>query len=100
MNEKLAGARRQAALRELHGWAEVEDRDAVRKTFHFSDFSQAWAFMTRVALLAEKNGHYPEIFNDFNRVEIILATAEVDGLTQRDVDMARHLEQFAPRHDQ
>ena len=99
MNEKLTGARRQIALRELHGWAEVEDRDAVRKTFHFSDFSQAWAFMSRVALLAEKSNHYPELFNDFNRVEVILATAEADGLTQRDVDMGRHIEQFAPQHD-
>ena len=56
MGEKLVGAKRQAALRELRGWAEVEDRDAIRKTYHFADFDQAWGFMSRVALMAARLG--------------------------------------------
>jgi len=53
MVERLVGAARHAALREIHGWVEVEDRDAIRKSYHFGDFSEAWGFMSRMALLAE-----------------------------------------------
>lgn len=99
MVDKLAGANRRAALRELHGWTEVADRDAIRKVYHFADFSQAWGFLSRVALVAEKMGHYPEWLNITNRVEILLTTTDVDGLSQRDIDMAVRIDQFAPRHD-
>ena len=99
MAEKLVGAKRQAALRELHGWAEVPERDAIRKTYHFTDFNAAWGFMTRVALLAEKADHHPEWFNVYNRVEIVLTTHDAEGVTARDVELARHIEQFAPSHD-
>ena len=70
MTNKLASTRRRAALAELHGWTEVADRDAIRKTFHFASFSEAFAFMTRVALHAEKVDHHPEWFNVYNRVEV------------------------------
>ena len=54
MSEKLTGEARRMALRELHGWSEVEDRDAIRKTYHFADFNEAFGFMARIAMLAEK----------------------------------------------
>lgn len=99
MVEKLVGAKRQAALAELHGWVEVEDRDAIRKVFHFPDFNAAWGFMTRVALMAEKVNHHPEWFNVYNRVEVMLATHEVEGVTARDIDLARHMDEIALAHD-
>ncbi len=99
MSERLAGAKRQAALKELHGWAEVLERDAIRKTYHFADFPTAWGFMNRVALMAEKQGQHPEWFNDRGRVEVILFTRDVDGVTQRDIDFALRIDQIAPEHD-
>ncbi|MDA0674804.1 MAG: 4a-hydroxytetrahydrobiopterin dehydratase [Proteobacteria bacterium] len=100
MTNKLASARRRVALAELHGWTEVEDRDAIRKTFHFASFSEAFAFMTRVALHAEKVDHHPEWFNVFNRVEIVLTSHDVDGLTERDIRLAHAIESLAPLRDQ
>ena len=95
MVEKLVGARRQAALAELHGWAEVEDRDAIRKTYHFPDFATAWGFMSRVALKAEKMDHHPEWFNVYNRVEVTLSTHDANGLTRRDIELAQRMDRFA-----
>ena len=69
----------------FHGWVEVEDRDAIRKSYHFGNFSEAWGFMSRIALLAEKMDHHPELFNVYNRVEIILSTHEAGGLSERDI---------------
>jgi 4a-hydroxytetrahydrobiopterin dehydratase len=99
MAEKLVGARRQAALAELHGWVEVADRDAIRKTYHFASFVEAFGFMTKVALMAEKADHHPEWFNVYDRVEVILTTHDADGVTDRDIRMARAMDQIAPAHD-
>jgi 4a-hydroxytetrahydrobiopterin dehydratase len=99
MVERLVGARRKEAIAELRGWAEVEDRDAIRKVFHFGTFSEAWAFMSRVALLAEKMDHHPEWFNVYNRVEIILATHDVEGLSERDVKLAHAVDEIASARD-
>ena len=95
MVEKLVGARRQAALAELHGWSEVEDRDAIRKTFHFPYFATAWGFMSRVALKAEKMDHHPEWFNVYNRVEVTLATHDAGGVTSLDVTLAKVMDAAA-----
>lgn len=95
MAERLHGAQRTAAIKQLNGWAEVEDRDAIRKTFHFGSFREAWAFMTEVALIAEKMDHHPEWFNVYNRVEIILATHDVDGVSDRDIVLARAIDEIA-----
>jgi 4a-hydroxytetrahydrobiopterin dehydratase len=100
MAERLTGAARQTALRELHGWNEVEDRDAIRKSYHFSDFSEAWAFLSRVALAAEKMDHHPEIFNVYNRVEIALSTHDAGGLSERDIRLAHVIDELAPERDQ
>jgi 4a-hydroxytetrahydrobiopterin dehydratase len=99
MVERLVGAARHAALREIHGWSEVEDRDAIRKSYHFSDFSEAWSFLSRIALAAEKMDHHPEIFNVYNRVEIILSTHDADGLSERDIRLARTIDEVAPERD-
>jgi 4a-hydroxytetrahydrobiopterin dehydratase len=99
MVERLVGAARHTALRELHGWSEVDDRDAIRKSYHFSDFSEAWGFLSRVALVAEKADHHPEIFNVYNRVEIILSTHDVEGLSERDVHLAHAIDELAPARD-
>ena len=99
MSDRLVGAQRQTALKDLHGWSEVLERDAIRKTFHFADFPAAWGFMNQVALLAEKTGHHPEWFNDLGRVEVILYTRSVDAVTTADIDFAHRLDQMAPLHD-
>jgi len=99
MGERLIGAKRKEAVGELRGWSEVEDRDAIRKVFHFGTFSEAWAFMTRIALLAEKMDHHPEWFNAYNRVEIILSTHDVEGLSQRDMTLAHAIDEIAPARD-
>ena len=72
----------------LPKWQMVEGRDAITRSFRFADFSQAWGFMSRVALLAEAHGHHPEWFNVWNRVDITLSTHDAGGLSGRDVTLA------------
>ncbi len=91
----LTGATRNAALADLPGWAEVEGRDAIHKTFQFTDFNAAFGFMTRVAMAAEKADHHPEWFNVYNRVEITLATHDAGGVTDKDVALASLIEVYA-----
>jgi 4a-hydroxytetrahydrobiopterin dehydratase len=99
MVERLVGAARAGAVKELHGWFEVEDRDAIRKVYHFGTFSEAWGFMSQVALLAEKMDHHPEWFNVNNRVEIILTTHDAGGLSELDVHFAHLVDEVAPTRD-
>lgn len=79
-------------LEALHGWTPAREDKAIARSFEFKDFSEAFAFMTRVALLAEKSDHHPEWFNVYNRVEITLTTHDADGLSLRDVNMAKDIE--------
>ena len=79
----------QEQLKTLADWRLDAGRAALRRDFRFADFNQAFAFMTRVALYAEKNDHHPEWFNVYNRVEVTLTTHDAGGVTQRDIDMAR-----------
>ena len=99
MVERLSGAARKAALHELHGWVEVADRDAIRKSYHFGSFSEAWGFVSRVALLAEKADHHPEILIVYDRVELFLTTDEVEGLSERDIRFAHAVDEIAPERD-
>lgn len=87
--EKLSEAQRGELLPALDGWAMASDRDAIERTFKFADFSEAWGFMSRVALLADAKDHHPEWSNVYNTVEIALTTHDADGLSMRDVDMAK-----------
>ena len=87
-----------AALARLPGWAKVDgDRDAISKTFRFKDFNSAFGFMSRVALMAEKLDHHPEWFNVYNRVEVLLATHDADGVTELDVTLAKIMDEAAAR---
>ncbi len=97
MVEKLSDEAREAALAELAGWEHDEKRDAISRSFRFADFSEAYAFMTRAALLAEKMDHHPEWFNVYNKVDVTLTTHDCDGLSEKDVAMARAMEGFAAR---
>src|SRR5208282_1702935 len=94
MIEKLTGAARAQALKELPGWAELPGRDAIKKSFQFKDFNQAWGFMSKVALLAEKMDHHPEWFNVYNKVEITLSTHDSGGLSQRDIKLAQAIDKL------
>jgi 4a-hydroxytetrahydrobiopterin dehydratase len=89
MVAKLTAAERSAALASLPGWEVVDGRDAIRRKVKFADFNAAWGFMTRVALLADKQDHHPEWSNVYNRVDILLSTHDCDGLSQRDVKLAQ-----------
>ncbi|MEP0338034.1 MAG: 4a-hydroxytetrahydrobiopterin dehydratase [Alphaproteobacteria bacterium] len=95
MTEKLTGAARDTAIRDLNGWAEVPGRDAIIKTFTFKDFNAAFGFMSRAALLAEKMDHHPEWYNIYNRVEVTLATHDAGGVTQKDIDLAAFMDRAA-----
>ena len=95
MAERLAGQERAEALGCLEGWEEAEGRDAIRKSFAFRNFSQAWGFMSRSALLAEKMDHHPEWFNVYNKVDVLLSTHDAGGLSMLDVRMAKAMDAFA-----
>ncbi|HYG28239.1 MAG TPA: 4a-hydroxytetrahydrobiopterin dehydratase [Caulobacteraceae bacterium] len=84
-----------AALSQLAGWSAAEGRDAIVRTFAFKDFNAAFGFMTRVALAAEKLDHHPEWSNVYNKVEVLLATHDADGVTELDVTLARIMDAAA-----
>ena len=85
---RLTEAERAALAADRPAWRMVEGRDAIARSFRFKDFSEAWAFMSRVALLAEAQDHHPEWSNVWNRVEIVLSTHDAGGLSARDVRLA------------
>ena len=95
MAKKLDPAARENALASLPGWGDVEGRDAITKNFKFADFNQAFGFMTRAAMLAEKMDHHPEWFNVYNRVDVTLATHDADGVTELDIRMAGFMNEVA-----
>ena len=97
MVAKLTDAERKDALGKLDGWAETEGRDAIRKVFQFKDFNEAFGFMARMALIAEQMDHHPEWFNVYNKVDVTLATHDVDGLSERDVKMAEAMNRISGR---
>lgn len=88
MVEGLSEAERAEALDALSDWDYEETRDAIKRTLVFADFAEAFGFMARVALMAQKADHHPEWSNVYNRVEILLTTHDAGGLSHRDVDMA------------
>lgn len=94
MVEQLDEAERAAALDRLGEWDYDDARDALTRSFLFADFSEAFAFMTRVALLAEQMNHHPEWSNVWNRVDILLTTHDAGGLSERDVAMAQAVDRL------
>ena len=96
MTDKLlVGAPRAKIVGELDGWSEAKGRDAIVKTFQFKSFSQAWGWMSRVALLAEKTDHHPEWVNVYGRVDVTLSTHTAGGVTEKDIALARKMDAFA-----
>jgi 4a-hydroxytetrahydrobiopterin dehydratase len=92
MRDKLSAERRRQVLTELSGWSEAEGADAITRTFEFADFNQAWGFMTRVALAADKADHHPEWSNVYNKVEIVLSTHDAGGVSDKDVALAKFID--------
>src|SRR5262252_10213243 len=95
VTQKLSTEARKAALAKLSGWSEVKGRDAITKTFVFADFNEAFGFMTRAALVAEKLNHHPEWLNVYKTVEVTLSTHDAGGLTERDIALAEAMDKFA-----
>jgi 4a-hydroxytetrahydrobiopterin dehydratase len=92
MVEQLSVAERAELAKALPQWTLLAERDAIRREWRWRDFSEAWGFMTRVALLAERHDHHPEWSNVWNRVEIVLSTHDAGGLTVRDVRLAQAID--------
>jgi len=93
MMDRKIGAKR--AAEQLPGWIAHQSRDAISKTFVFTDFTLAFGFMTSSALRAEQMNHHPEWFNVYNRVEVVLTTHDADGVTGKDVALAEFMNQIA-----
>ena len=89
---KLSGDERAQALASLPEWTFVAEPESIRRRFTFADFNGAFGFMTRVALLAEQADHHPEWFNVYNRVDITLTTHDADGLSTRDIALAKAID--------
>jgi 4a-hydroxytetrahydrobiopterin dehydratase len=94
MVSKLDTKAREQALAELKQWKPVDGRDAITRSLRFADFNAAFAFMTRVAMMAERMDHHPEWSNVWNKVDVVLSTHDAGGLSQRDVDLARFIDQI------
>jgi 4a-hydroxytetrahydrobiopterin dehydratase len=95
MSQKLSAEARKSALGRLKGWSEVNGRDAIAKKFVFADFNQAFGFMTRAALVAEKLDHHPEWFNVYKTVDVTLSTHDAGGLTDLDIKLAEMMDKLA-----
>ncbi|MEX0693834.1 MAG: 4a-hydroxytetrahydrobiopterin dehydratase [Rhodospirillales bacterium] len=95
MAEKLSETERHNALTTLDGWRSVEGRDAITRTFKFKNFNQAFGFMSRVAMQAEKMDHHPEWFNVYGTLDVTLATHDAGGVTALDVEMAAFMNKLA-----
>ncbi|RTL54033.1 MAG: 4a-hydroxytetrahydrobiopterin dehydratase [Bradyrhizobiaceae bacterium] len=95
MTERLNGDERKTALAGLEGWSQTEGRDAIARTFVFRDFNEAFGFMTRVALVAEKSDHHPEWRNVYKTVEVVLTTHDAGGVTARDIVLAKAMNKIA-----
>lgn len=95
MAQKLSGEARKQALARLKDWSEAGGRDAISRKFVFADFNQAFGFMTRAALVAEKMDHHPEWFNVYKTVEVTLSTHDAGGVTEKDVQLAEAMDKLA-----
>jgi 4a-hydroxytetrahydrobiopterin dehydratase len=95
MAERLSVQARKSALKGLPGWSETPGREAIAKTFIFKDFNEAFGFMGRAALVAEKSDHHPEWRNVYKTVEVVLATHDAGGVTALDVALAKAMNAIA-----
>ena len=95
MRDRLTEEQRAQALKDLPGWSLAEGREAITRSYRFKSFSEAFGFMARAALEAEKLDHHPEWFNVYNRVDVVLATHSAHGLTELDVKLAGKMDLIA-----
>lgn len=95
MVQRLSADARNAALAKLKGWSDVPGRDAIARTFTFRDFNEAFGFMTRAALVAEKSDHHPEWRNVYKTVEVVLSTHDAGGVTAKDIALAEAMDRIA-----
>jgi 4a-hydroxytetrahydrobiopterin dehydratase len=95
MAKRLSAEARKSALKGLPGWAELPGREAIGRTFTFRDFNEAFGFMSRVALVAEKRDHHPEWRNVYKTVEVVLATHDAGGVTDLDIELAKAMDAIA-----
>jgi 4a-hydroxytetrahydrobiopterin dehydratase len=95
MAERMSAEARKSALGGLAGWKEIAGREAIARTFVFKDFNEAFGFMCRAALVAEKNDHHPEWRNVYKTVEVVLSTHDAGGVTSRDIELARAMSAIA-----
>jgi 4a-hydroxytetrahydrobiopterin dehydratase len=95
MAQKLDNDARKSALAKLNGWSDVSGRDAITKKFTFKNFNEAFGFMSRVALVAEKMDHHPEWSNVYKTVDVTLSTHDAGGLTELDVKLAEAMDKIA-----
>ena len=95
MAQRLSAEARESALQGLPGWSETPGREAIARTFVFKDFNEAFGFMTRAALVAEKSDHHPEWRNVYKTVEVVLATHDAGGVTVLDIDLAKAMNGIA-----
>ncbi|MHA1157196.1 MAG: 4a-hydroxytetrahydrobiopterin dehydratase [Alphaproteobacteria bacterium] len=95
MSERLSDAAVADALSQRTGWQFSQNRDAIEKTYKFTDFSEAFGFMTRAALVAEATNHHPDWTNVYNQVSVTLTTHEAGGVTARDLDLAAAMDRIA-----
>ena len=95
MIQKLSSEQRATQIAQLDGWQSVEGRDAIKRHLRFADFNEAFGFMTRVAIKAQEMDHHPEWFNVYSNVEITLSTHEANGITERDIRLARFIDEIA-----
>ena len=93
--EELTQEERDSWMQALPQWSLSREGKAIERTFEFADFAEAFAFMTRIAIMAEKRDHHPEWFNVYNKVEITLTTHDAGGLSLRDVNMAKKIDALA-----
>ena len=95
MPAKLSSTEIESALADLDGWSMVDGREAICKSFVFGNFIEAFGFMSRAALAAEKMDHHPEWSNVYKTVDVTLTTHSADGITHLDVDLARAMDKLA-----
>jgi len=93
MINRLTSEERASQLADLRGWQAVAGRDAIQRHFRFADFNEAFGFMTRVAIKAQEMDHHPEWFNVYSNVEITLSTHDANGITERDIRLARFIDE-------
>ena len=98
MAKKLESKERNKILKTLKDWKKTRGREAIEKNYIFKDFTSAFSWMTRIALIAEKMDHHPEWFNVYNKVNVTLSTHDAGGITELDIKLAKEMDKTAKKY--